>query len=133
MRNKFIYRSIAYAEIDKAVLKKGAETKNTLLMLIIGALLVSFAVFQIIGVYNDFHNPEVNRIYIESILITVLPFLIGIYCVYTSIKKKPILRLEYGTKNKILSYADVIEKGKIEELNSILKENLKSRFINDLS
>ncbi len=86
LRNRFNYKTITFYDIDKATFTRASDTKNIVLALIAGILLIVFAIYQTIGVFQDFHDPEVHRIYIESIVLPVLPLLVGLYCIYIAVK-----------------------------------------------
>jgi hypothetical protein len=128
LRNRFNYKTISFYDIHKATFTKAVETKNVVLTLIVGALLVAFAVFQAIGVYEEFYDPSVHHIYIESILLPVLPLLVGFYCVYLGVKKIPLLIIELENEKHKLSLRDIIDSGRMEALETYLKERLREKF-----
>ena len=101
LRNRFNYKTINFSDIYKATFTRAADTKNVVLTAIAGVLLIAIAVYQAIGVYQDFIDPSVSHIYIESIAVLTLPFLAGIYCIYTALKKVPLLIIEALTAKNI--------------------------------
>ena len=129
LRNRFNYKTISFLELDKAIFKKDVETRNVGIMWVVGILLILFAFFQSKGVYEAFNDPAVRRIYIESIVLPVLPFLIGLYCVYISVKKVPILLIEKAGEKYKLSLDEIIKNQKTSQLQAYLRKKLGAKFI----
>ena len=77
LRNGFNYKTIAYHDLDRALIKRGIEIKNSFLSLLVGTALVSFSLFKCISLYKEFSDPTVYRFYIESILLPLFPDIIG--------------------------------------------------------
>ncbi|MEP6611635.1 MAG: hypothetical protein ABJA76_07110 [Mucilaginibacter sp.] len=128
LRKRFNYKTIGFYDINKATFSRAADTKNVVLTLIVAILFIAFAVYQTIGVFEDFHDPSVHRIYIESILLPVFPLLLGFYCIYIAVKKVPLLIIEFNSEKHKLSLQDVINAGQMAPLEAYLKEKLRERF-----
>jgi hypothetical protein len=128
LRNRFNYKTINFYDVHKATFTRAADTKNVVFILIVGLLLVAFAVYQAVGVYEDFHDPSVYHIYIEAILLPVFPLLLGLYCVYIAVKKVPLLIIELNSEKHKLSLKDIINAGRMEVLETYLKEKLREKF-----
>ena len=128
MRNRFNYKTINFHDVYQATFTRGVETKKPVFTLIAGVLLIAFAVYQSISVYEDFHDPNVSQIYIESIAATVLPTLVGFYCIYIAIKKVPLLIIELNDEKHKLSLQDIINSGRLHVLETYLKEKLRDKF-----
>jgi hypothetical protein len=129
LRNRFNFKTIGFHDVDSIILKKGAETKNIVLCLVIGISLLIFAFFQAIGMYESINDPTVNRIYIEELILPFLPALIGGYCIYISLKKAPILYVKSGKETHRLRLKEVIKNDKTEVLKLYLKAKLQTKFI----
>jgi hypothetical protein len=128
LRNGFNYQTISYNDIHKAAFTMAVETKNVALMLGFGTLLIAFSLYNTIGVFENFNDPLVHRIYVESIVLPVLPFLLGLYCIYISVKKVPTLLIELNNKKHKLSIQEFVKHQHVGELESYLKVKLGSRF-----
>jgi hypothetical protein len=115
--------------LERAVIKRGAEIKNSLLSFIIGVALLSFSVLKGISLYHDFNDPTVHMIYIESILLPLFPALIGLYLVYASFKKGPILQVEQGNVRYKLRLRETQKNNQTENLKLFLCEKLSSKLI----
>ena len=128
LRNRFNYNNVDFNDINKASITRAVETNNVVLTLIAGALLLAFAIYQSIGVYEAFYDPSTHIIYTESISVIVFPLLLGFYCIYISVKKIPVLIVEVKSKKHKLILKDVVKAGRIYDLESYLKKQLKERF-----
>lgn len=129
LRNRFNYKTITYQEIEKAIMKKGTETKNIFLTLTSGFAMIFFACYMIYGVINSFSNPNIHVIPAESIVLPLFPAILGVFYIYISIKKIPILYIESGSKKYKLSLIDAIKINKTDEVRIYLEEKLHHTFI----
>ncbi|PWK80101.1 hypothetical protein LX99_00565 [Mucilaginibacter oryzae] len=128
LRNRFNYKTISFTDIDNARFTRAVETKRVTLTLVVGVILTGFAVIQIIGVIRTFNDPAERVIYIESIVLPVLPLLLGGYCIYISVKKVPSLIIEVKNEKHTLSLQDIIKNGGLAQLEAYLKTKLGSKF-----
>ncbi len=128
LRNGFNFKTISFQELDKATFKKDVEPKNVGLTLIAGILLILFALFQSKGVYESFNDPAEYTIYIESIVLPVLPFLIGLYCIFISAKKVPTLLVEKKNEKHKLNLKDAINNHQLDDLKAYLRTKLRTKF-----
>jgi hypothetical protein len=85
-------------------------------------------VYQTIGVNEDFHDPSVHHIYIEAIILPVLPLRVGLYCIYIAEKKVPLLIIVLRSEKHKLSLQDIIIAGRMGVLETYLKEKLREKF-----
>ena len=128
LRSGYNYKTLAYPDIRRATLKKGVAIKNWLLVLLLGVGLISFAVYQAAHLYHLFMDPNTHKVYIESILLPVLPLLLGNYCIYISLKRTTILKVKYrGGKTK-LPLGELVSHNDAVLLTTFLQEKLGSQF-----
>ncbi|WDF75852.1 hypothetical protein PQ469_18350 [Mucilaginibacter sp. KACC 22773] len=64
-------------------------------------------------------------IYTESIVLPVLPLLLGLYCIYIAV---PSLIIELESQKHTLSLEDIYKDGRMGILEIYLKEKLRTRF-----
>lgn len=128
LRSGYNYKTIEYNMVDKATIKRGAEINNVNLCLVIGICLFGFAIMQTRLVINLFNDPSVTKIYIESIVLPVLPGLVGIYLVYIAVKKGIVLIIETGSKEYKLRLRDFIKDNTKEKVIKYLTEKLSYKI-----
>ena len=128
LRSGFNYKTVQYTEIDKATIKRAREIKNVFLSMIFGTCLLVFAILQIMFVIGLFKNPNVHKIYIESIILPLLPGLFGIYLLYIANKKGLILIIETGSKIRKLRLSDFVKDNNTSKLINYLNTQLSNRL-----
>jgi hypothetical protein len=128
LRSGYNYKTLPYPDIRKATLKRGVAIKNWLLVLLLGIGLISFAVYQAAHLYHLFMDPNTHTVFIQSIILPVLPLILGNYCFYVSLKRTTILKMKYrGGKTK-LSLKTIVINNETEQLVAYLQEKLDTRF-----
>ena len=85
LRNKFNFKTIRYEEIKIATIERSAEIKNASLTLLLGISLICFSIYQSRYIVELFTNPQVHNIYIETIVLPIIPTFLGIYCIYAAV------------------------------------------------
>jgi hypothetical protein len=80
-------------------------------------------IFSVIG------NNEVKVIYVEQIVVPVIPFMLGSYCIYSSTKNGTILRVR-TTQNKSgkFSLKELEKDNKLQSLQDFLKQKLSTKL-----
>jgi hypothetical protein len=97
-----------------------------LLSLLIGLAFIALSLLQSYRVYQQFHDPTVHKIYIESIVVVVLPLLVGAYMIYVALKKELLLVVKTGQKTRKLSVKGLLVSGKLPQAEQFLSEKLAS-------
>lgn len=133
LRSRFNYETIEFNQIDHLIIEKGKELNNWLAILVLGLTFVSFSVYYSLKLFNIIDNNEVNVIYIEEILVPLIPFMFGGYCLYSSTRNGVILRFktiknktnkfplkEFEKNNKLKAFQDFLK----EKLNAKIKINI---------
>jgi len=129
LRSGFNYKTIEYLDIDKATIKRTREIKNVFLSMIFGFFLLAFAILQTLNVINTFNDPNVHKIYIESIILPLFPGLIGIYLIYVSNKKGLVLILETGSNRQKLRLSAFVKTNNTNQLRNYLNARLSNRLV----
>lgn len=128
LRSGYNYKTLPYPDIRKATLKRGVTIKNWLIILVSGMALMGFAVYQSAHVYRQFLDPTVPAVHLESIVLPLLPLLLGNYCIYISLKRTTILKVKYrGGKTK-LSLKNIVINNEADQLAAFLQDKLGTRF-----
>lgn len=128
LRSGHNYKTLAYRDIRRATLKKGVAIKNWLLVLLLGIGLISFAVYQAAHLYHLFMDPNTHKVYIESILLPVLPLLLGNYCIYVSLKRTTILKVKYRGGRAKLPLDELVTNNEAVAFTTFLHDKLGSHF-----
>jgi hypothetical protein len=128
LRSRFNYETIEFNQVDSVTIEKGKELNNWIVILILGLVLVSFSVWYSLRLFNIIGNNEVNRIYIEEILVPLIPFMLGGYCLYSSTRNGTILRVR-TIKNKAEKFPlkELDKENKLRPFQEFLKEKLNTK------
>ncbi len=111
-----------------AYVDRTTEIKNTAVVMILGVAMVCFAFYQSRWVIGLFTDPGVYQISIESILLPIIPAFLGIYCIYTSAKKGPVLIVEEGTRKYKLRLHTVVKNNLASDFEDYLTRQLGARL-----
>jgi hypothetical protein len=129
LRSRFNYETIPFSDIESVTIEKGKELNNWAAILTFGIVLVSIAIFYILRALHVIGNLEVNVIYIEQIIIPVIPFLLGCYCLYSSTRNGTILRFRtISSKKDKFPLKEIEKKDDLAGLQQYLKDRLSTRI-----
>jgi hypothetical protein len=128
LRSRFNYQTIEFNQIDSLTIERGKELNNWIAILIIGLALVTFSVYYSLRLFNIIDNNEVKVIYIEEILIPLIPFMLGGYCLYSSTRNGTILRIRTinNGANKF-PLKELETDNKVQPFQDFLKEKLSTK------
>jgi hypothetical protein len=129
LRSRFNYETVQFDQVDCLTIEKGKELNNWIVILIIGLGLVAFSLYYSLRLFNIIDNNEVNVIYIEEILVPLIPFMLGGYCLYSSTRNGKILRLK-TIKNKTDKFPlrELEKDNRIGQFQDFLKEKLNTKI-----
>ncbi len=97
LRSGFNYKTISFQQIDKVIIKMDFLTKRVFLTWLVGLASIIFAFMQVKNVYECLVDPAVKVVLIEFVVLPFLPTMLGIYCIYISVKKVPTLLIICGS------------------------------------
>lgn len=127
LRSRFNYDTYNYSDIDTISIEKGKELNNWVIILALGLCLTSFSIWYSLRLFDILDNNEVNVIYIEEIIIPLIPFMLGLYCLYSSTRNGIILRVKTSKKANKFSLKEIEKLNKLEDFKKILKDKLQTR------
>lgn len=133
LRSRFNYLTIDYNDIDELVIEKGKELNNWVLLLVIGLGLLLFSFWYCFRLFEILDGSGLTVIYIEEIIVPVIPFLAGVYFTYSSTRNSTIMKIKTkGTWYKKLSLANLEKDKNVNKLTSILRDNIQGRLLVNL-
>ncbi|MGB3849294.1 MAG: hypothetical protein WA958_04955 [Tunicatimonas sp.] len=128
LRSRYNYDTIAYQQIMNVRIEKDKELNNWLAILIIGIGFLVFSVYYAIKMYLAIQGNHVRTIYIEYLLVPVIPFMLGGYCVYAATRSSKVLKIRTTKdKRKKLSLASVEKQGTIDEFVTFITGKLTGK------
>lgn len=128
LRNRFNYETFEFSDIDTLMVYRGKELKNWLVILIIGVVFITSSIWYTLRLYSLIDNNEVNSIYIEELIVPIIPLMLGFYCLYASTKNGTMLNIK-TIKNKTdkLPLKELEKSDMLNEFKDLLKEKLPPR------
>lgn len=126
LRSGYNYETISYPSIEKLAFRNASPVRSPLLAIVLGILFIGLSVLQAYRVYQQFQDPEVHKIYIEAIVVVVLPFLVGCYLLYVALRKEFLLIVVSGGKTRKLSVKGLRASGRLPEAERFLRARIGS-------
>jgi hypothetical protein len=132
LRSRFNFKTYKNNEVSQVILERGKLVNNWIVILTLGMSLISFSLFFSYRLYYLLNTEQIPTIYIEEIVVPVIPFLFGIYCIYAALRSGPTIRVSFIDDKKKRFPLDKIEKnGNLDVLKNVLKDvgSLKNKVI----
>jgi len=129
LRSRYNYKTIGYEKVERAVIGRGTEVSNALVALALGILLTLFAFYQARIVFNFFLDPAPGTIHIETIVLPVIPAVLGIYLIWIATRKGPVLTIRSKEGNRKMRLREFEKSNKLNDLKIYLSEILSSRLL----
>lgn len=123
MRSRFNFKSYPANEISQITIEKGHLINNWIAILLLGIALIGFTIYYSISLFLLLQNGEVNRIYIEEIVVPVIPLLLGIYCVVNSLRTGATLKIELNNSKSKRFPLNKLDDQSMNDLITKLKES----------
>jgi len=96
LRSRFNYKTYKNDEVRQLVVERGRLVNNWFVILTLGIVLIGFSLYYAYRLYYLLESGQISRIYIEEIVIPVIPFFMGIYSLYASLRIGPTLKVSFS-------------------------------------
>jgi hypothetical protein len=123
LRNGFNYETIPFNSVISMEVRDGKDLKNWLWVLFVGGVLTGYAlwdVFQVLFILND---PHTYHIYIERLLIPVIPMALGVYSIYIALRNTRVMIAKSSSKTYYLSLRALVKNQQFLEFTEYMKKN----------
>lgn len=120
LRNRYNFKTIDFDKIDSIEIKNGKDLKNWILVLLVGMGLLCFVFFDLIRLYEYYHESHI--IYIERLLIPVLPFSLGLYSVVISFRNSKVMIVTHGNNKYYFSLRQLMKSNTFGHFSSAIKD-----------
>ena len=124
LRNRFNYKTINYDTIESIEIKKGKDLKNWLWVITIGLALLTFVIYDLISIYLLLNSDTTYVIYIEILLIPLIPLLLWLYSVIRSLRVTEVIVGRSRNENFHLSLRKIIKENQFDEFEKYIKEKI---------
>ena len=118
LRSGYNFKTYSNKDIGSLSIENGKQINNWILVLI------AFAIFYSVKLFHIMNDDQSRTIYVEQIVIPVLPFLVGMYCIYASFKKGPVIRVQLRNGRTIgFPLSKVKKDNQMDSLLDVLKNS----------
>jgi hypothetical protein len=115
LRDRFNYETIPWNAIDNIEVHNGKDLKNWLWVLVVGAALSIYALWDIFQILYIFRDPNTHLIYVERLVIPVIPLSLGVYSIFIALRNTRVMKVKSATKFHYLSLRDIIKRRQFME------------------
>src|SRR5690349_15080427 len=91
LRNRFNYETISWNTIETVEVRDGKDLRNWLWVLFVGVALAGYATYDIFYIFFIFNDPTVRRIYVERLVIPVIPLSLGLYSIFIALRNTRVI------------------------------------------
>jgi len=125
LRSNFNYNTINFKDITSLEIGRGRLIRNWFFVFIFGISLIAFSIYYAFVLIEVLNDPTIRKIYIEELLVPVLPALLGGFCIYSSSRKGIIIKIEHNGKKSSYPLEDIIKNNLYTEFVDYLAFNVK--------
>lgn len=125
LRSSFNYRTINFKDITSLEIVRGKLIRNWIFVFIFGISLLAFSIYYAYVLIDVLNDPSIRRIYIEELMVPVLPALLGGLCIYSSSRKGIVIKIEHNGKRSSYPLEDIIKNNQYEDFVDYLAFNVK--------
>ena len=95
LRSRFSYQTFHYDEVKSIVIENGKQVERWMVLLIMGVGMSAFSLYFGYVVFGAFYSREITRIYIEELIVPIIPFVLGFICIYAGLRNGPTMKVEF--------------------------------------
>ncbi|MBO9702921.1 MAG: hypothetical protein J7604_22090 [Sporocytophaga sp.] len=125
LRNNFNYNTINFKDITSLEIGRGKLIRNWIFVFIFGISLIAFSIYYAFVLIDVLNDPSTRKIYIEELMVPVLPALLGGFCIYSSRRNGIVIKIEHNGKKSSYSLEDIIKNNQYEDFVDYLVFNVK--------
>jgi len=130
LRNRFNYETISWNTIDTVEVRDGKDLRNWLWVLFVGVALAGYAVYDIFHILFIFNDPDTHVIYVERLVIPVIPLSLGLYSIFIALRNTRVMVIKGATKTYSLSLRYLIKRNQYSEFISFMqKKNPQLKYL----
>jgi len=133
LRSRYNYKTIDFNQVAKIIIERGKELNNWIAILVLGVALVSFALYYAVGMFNFLTDGVRGRVSIQEILVPLIPFLMGVYCMYSSTRNGIVMRVfTMDGKHERFPLKELEQKQELAPFQQLLKEKAGTKITENL-
>jgi len=123
LRNGFNYETIPFDSVTSIEVRDGKDLKNWLWVLFVGGALTGYALWDVFHILFILNDPNTHRIYVERLVIPVIPMALGVYSIYIAIRNTRVMIVKSASKTWYLSLRELVKSQQFLEFTAYMKTN----------
>ena len=125
LRSRYNYKTYDASDISEVEIAYGRLINNWLAVLILGIGLLLCSMYYGAALIQLLLDGKGTKIYIEEVAVPVLPFFIGAYSVYMSLRTGPTLKVTFEQTGKAKSFPldKTAKHHELDTLTSLLRSS----------
>jgi hypothetical protein len=132
LRNRFNYETISWNTIASLEVRDGKDLKNWLWVLFVGVVLTVYAIYDIYHILFIFNDPNVHRIYVERLVLPVIPLSLGVYSIFIALRNTRVMVIKGASKTYFLSLRYLIKSSQYSEFITFMqKKNPQLKYLSN--
>ncbi|MBT1707044.1 hypothetical protein KK062_02360 [Fulvivirgaceae bacterium PWU5] len=133
LRSRYNYKTIDFNQVAKITIERGKELNNWIAILVLGIALTSFALYYAVGMFNFLTYGISGRVSIQEILVPVIPFLMGAYCLYSSTRNGIVMRVRtIEDTHERFPLKELDQRQELTPFQQLLKEKASTKVTENL-
>ena len=130
LRNRFNYETISWNTIETIEVRGGKDLRNWLWVLVVGVVLAGYAIYDVFHILFIFNDPNVHRIYVERLVVPVIPLSLGLYSIFIALRNTRVMVIKGATKTYFLSLRYLIKSSQYSEFIAFMqKKNPQLKYL----
>jgi hypothetical protein len=122
LRNEFNYETIPMESINTIEVRDGKDLKNWWWVLFVGIALTGYALWDVFYILFILNDPETYMIYVERLVLPVIPMALGIYSIYIALRNTRVMVVKNTSKSYYLSLRELVKRQQFLEFIEYMKK-----------
>lgn len=133
LRSRYNYKTIDFNQVAKITIERGKELNNWIAILVLGIALTSFALYYAVGMFSFLTDGIRGMVSIQEIVVPVIPFLMGAYCLYSSTRNGIVMRIRtIEDKHERFPLKELDQRQELAQFQQLLKEKASTKVTENL-
>ncbi len=127
LRNDEPYRIYKFETVSEIKIFYGKELKLWFLAMVVGLIMAGVGVYLLFEMIKQIFFNYTDAITLEHYIVTFPPLFVGLFLLYSSLRKTFVISIRTQGKELYLSLKDLIKEGQLEDFFKFVKVHFSSK------
>ncbi|MBK8806406.1 MAG: hypothetical protein IPO21_07100 [Bacteroidales bacterium] len=127
LRNEEPYRIYKLETVSEIKIFYGKELKLWFVAMIIGLIMSGVGIYLLLQMVKQIFFNYTDAITLEHYIVTFPPLFVGLFLLYSSLRKTFVISIRTQGKELYLSLKDLIKNGQLEDFFKFVREHFSSK------